>query len=71
MPHLHDAQGEDQKLGVRLWTSVGWNVLITGAELAGGFLSGSVALLADAVHNLSDVFALAIAAFARTLCFAD
>jgi cobalt-zinc-cadmium efflux system protein len=67
MPHLHDTQGENQKLGVRLWISVGLNVLITGAEFLGGFFSGSVALLSDAVHNLSDVLALAIAAFARTL----
>ncbi len=67
MPHLHDVQGQDQKLGVRLWTSVGLNVLMTCAEFVGGFFSGSVALLADAVHNLSDVFALILAAFARTL----
>jgi cobalt-zinc-cadmium efflux system protein len=67
MAHLQDVHGQDEKLGIRLWTSVGLNVLITCAEFVGGFLSGSVALLADAVHNLSDVFALVLAAFARTL----
>jgi cobalt-zinc-cadmium efflux system protein len=67
MPDLHDTQGQDQKLGIRLWISVGLNVLITCAEFVGGFFSGSVALLADAAHNLSDVFALVLAAFARTL----
>lgn len=67
MPHLHDAQGQKQKLGSRLWISIGLNVLITCAEFVGGFFSGSVALLADAVHNLSDVFALVLAAFARRL----
>jgi cobalt-zinc-cadmium efflux system protein len=67
MPHLDDLPGQEQTLGNRLWTSVGLNVLITCAELVGGFFSGSVALLADAAHNLSDVFALVLAAFARTL----
>jgi len=65
MPHLHNAQGKDEELGVRLWASVGLNILITGAEFVGGLFTGSVALLADAVHNLSDVFTLAVAAFAR------
>jgi cobalt-zinc-cadmium efflux system protein len=65
--HSHGIDDQDEKLGTRLWASVGLNVLITCAEFVGGFVSGSVALLADAVHNLSDVFALVLAAFARTL----
>ena len=37
------------------------NLLITVAELIGGALSGLLALMADGVHNLSDVAALVLA----------
>ena len=37
------------------------NVLITVAELVGGALTGLLALVADGVHNLSDVAALVLA----------
>ena len=43
-----------------LWTIL-LNVAITAAETIGGLLSGSLALLSDAGHNLSDVLALALA----------
>jgi len=33
------------------------NAVITAAEIAGGLLSGSLALLSDAVHNFSDTVA--------------
>lgn len=36
------------------------NAAITTAEAAGGLLSGSLALLSDAVHNLSDTIAVAM-----------
>ncbi len=51
----------------RLAWTVGLNLLIVVAELVGGWLSGSLALFSDAMHNLSDVAALAIALFARRL----
>lgn len=54
MHHHHDPADHDQALGfVTLF-----NLIITIAEFAGGILSGSLALLSDAVHNLSDVLAL-------------
>jgi len=37
------------------------NLVITIVEIAGGILSGSLALLSDALHNLSDTFATFIA----------
>jgi len=37
------------------------NLVITVVEIAGGILSGSLALLSDALHNLSDTFATFIA----------
>lgn len=43
------------------------NVLLTVAQIIGGILSGSVALIADAVHNLSDAVALVIAFAARRI----
>jgi cobalt-zinc-cadmium efflux system protein len=46
-----------KKLG---WTIL-LNIAITVAELIGGLVTGYLALLADAVHNLSDVAALILA----------
>lgn len=43
------------------------NVVITVVEFAGGFLSGSLALLSDALHNLSDTFATLIAYIATLI----
>jgi len=36
------------------------NLLITAAEIVGGLLSGSLSLVSDALHNLSDAAAVAI-----------
>jgi len=49
----------------RLWATVALNGAITLAEAIGGFLSGSLALLSDAAHNLSDVVAVVLAVWAR------
>lgn len=59
--HHHDAGMGDGRLAV----AVAANVLLTGAQIAGGLVSGSLALVADAIHNLSDAASLAIALFAR------
>lgn len=48
-----------------LWPSAALNSAITLAEFVGGLLSGSLALLSDAVHNASDVVSLALAIWAR------
>ena len=45
----------------RLWAAAALNAAITLAELEGGLLSGSLALLSDAAHNLSDVVAVVLA----------
>lgn len=37
------------------------NVIITVAELVGGLVAGSLALVSDAIHNLTDVISLVIA----------
>ncbi|WEV52051.1 cation diffusion facilitator family transporter [Lactobacillus sp. ESL0731] len=43
------------------------NIIITIAEFIGGFVSGSLALLSDAVHNLSDVGAIIISFVAHLI----
>lgn len=43
------------------------NVALTGAQILGGYIAGSTALIADGVHNLSDAMALVLAFGARRL----
>ena len=43
------------------------NALLTLAQIGGGLLSGSLALVADALHNFSDMASLAIAFAARKI----
>jgi cobalt-zinc-cadmium efflux system protein len=61
--HAHRAserRHDRQRLAATLALSAAYLV----AEVAGGLLTGSLALLADAGHMLADVFALALALFA-------
>lgn len=53
--HQHDAEGKNLLIAVIL------NFIITLAEFVGGFFSNSLALISDAVHNLSDTVALMLA----------
>jgi cobalt-zinc-cadmium efflux system protein len=67
MAHSH---GHDELEGLsdrRIAYTVALNVLLTVAEIIGGVVSGSVALVADALHNLNDAVALLIALFARRI----
>jgi cobalt-zinc-cadmium efflux system protein len=66
MAHLHQ-QSNERQLDRRLWASAALNLSITLVELIGGLWAGSLALLADAAHNLADVGALGLAIFARRL----
>ena len=66
MTHHHH-EIEPANLDRRLWASAALNLCITLVELAGGLWAGSLALLADAAHNLADVGALGLAIFARRL----
>ncbi len=50
--HHHDLSGKNLAIAIFL------NILITAGEIAGGIISGSMALLTDALHNFSDVIAL-------------
>lgn len=55
--HSHNHAGH----GKRLFVTILFNIAITVAEIIGGLITGYLALLADAVHNLSDVAALILA----------
>ena len=50
-----------------LLTATTLNLVITVVEIAGGLLSGSLALLSDALHNLNDTFATFIAYLATLI----
>jgi len=51
----------------RIAGAVGVNLALTVVQIIGGILSGSLALIADAIHNLSDALALIIAFGARKI----
>ncbi len=53
--------------GGRLLVAILLNVIITVVQIVGGIVSGSLALLSDALHNFSDVTALTISHIARRL----
>lgn len=59
--HLKDLQGRNLLISIFL------NILITVSQVIGGIVSGSLALLSDALHNFSDVLSLIISYFARLL----
>lgn len=63
--HHHHHHIDPNAGDARVFWAVVVNVLLTVAQIVGGILSGSLALIADAVHNLSDALSLAIAFFAR------
>lgn len=63
--HHHHCHGDPATMGEkRLWWAIGANIALTVAQIIGGFISGSLSLISDAVHNLSDAVSLAIAAVA-------
>jgi len=59
--HIHSSSQDDKKLIYAVLV----NVLLTFAQIVGGLISGSLSLIADAVHNFSDAASLGIAIFAR------
>lgn len=58
--HDHDHGFKEERLGPRLLGSLALNILILTVQLIGGTIAGSVALIADALHNLTDVASLAL-----------
>lgn len=65
--HNHSPGHKHQVDGKNLVYSIGLNLLITVAQVVGGILSGSLALLSDALHNFSDVLSLVFSFIAHQL----
>ncbi|MCO6161743.1 cation diffusion facilitator family transporter [Flavobacterium sp. NRK F7] len=59
--HKHQVEGKN------LLFSIVLNVIITLAQIIGGILSGSLALISDALHNFSDVLSLIFSLVAHKL----
>ena len=66
MSNEHYHHHHHQKNGKSLIISMILNVVITVAQIIGGLLSGSMALLSDAAHNFSDVLALLFSSVSYT-----
>lgn len=67
MGHSHDHSHHHDLKGRNLLISIFLNILITAAQVVGGILSGSLALLSDALHNFSDVISLVVSYIATKL----
>lgn len=64
--HVHppiDPASGDRRVSIAIWA----NALLTVAQIVGGLVSGSLALIADALHNFSDMASLVIAFAARRI----
>ena len=59
--HKHEVKGKNLVYSILL------NLLITIAQIVGGIISGSLALISDALHNFSDVLSLGFSLFAHKL----
>ena len=59
--HKHEVRGKNLIYSILL------NLLITIAQIIGGIISGSLALISDALHNFSDVLSLVFSLLAHKL----
>jgi cobalt-zinc-cadmium efflux system protein len=59
--HHHEVKGKNLLFTIVL------NIVITVAQIVGGILSGSLALISDALHNFSDVLTLIFSYIANVL----
>src|SRR3546814_20894947 len=62
--HDHGVEGMSD---ARLVWAVTVNMGLTVVQIVGGILAGSLALVADALHKLSDAASLGLAPFARKI----
>ena len=65
--HHHAAAVESASLRRIYWISIALNLAFVGVEAGVGLWKGSLGLLSDAGHNLSDVFSLVLALIAFRL----
>ncbi len=67
MVHNHDHHNLKDMGDFRLILAIIINMLLTLAQIIGGIVSGSLSLIADALHNFSDAISLIIALVARKI----
>jgi cobalt-zinc-cadmium efflux system protein len=65
--HTHNHNHAQDLRGKKLLISILLNIGITVAQIIGGFVSGSLSLLSDALHNFTDVISLIVSYFAAKL----
>lgn len=62
--HTHmSGRSKDKRVAIAIWA----NGILTIAQIGGGIFAGSLALIADALHNFSDMASLVIAYAARKI----
>ncbi|GGD80334.1 cation diffusion facilitator family transporter [Planktosalinus lacus] len=67
MEHGHHHPKSSQVKGNKVLFSIILNLILTVAQLIGGIVSGSLALISDTLHNFSDVVSLSISYIANKL----
>ena len=67
MAHSHHHHVDPEAGDRRVATAVLVNLGLTVAQIIGGIFAGSLALIADALHNFSDAISLIIAFGARKI----
>ena len=70
-PSNNHSHSHHELSGKNLLISILLNILITISQIVGGLISGSLALLSDALHNFSDVISLVISYIANLLAKKD
>lgn len=67
MSHSHNHGNSLNTISGRLIITMLLNILVTIVQIAGGIVSGSLALISDALHNLSDAISMIISFIALRL----
>lgn len=67
MGHGHHHHVDPEAGDRRVFAAIAVNIGLTVAQVIGGIMSGSLALIADALHNFSDAISLIIAFGARKI----
>lgn len=67
MGHGHHHHVDPEAGDRRVFAAIAVNMGLTVAQIVGGIISGSLALIADALHNFSDAISLIIAFGARKI----
>lgn len=67
MSHNHSHNSGNETSEKNLFITMALNFFITIAEIIGGFISGSLSLISDALHNFSDGIAIIITYIAMRL----